>query len=99
MKPELTPVRFLVTASITSIWTTGVTTVAGGSQRIRVATSAALGCTCSITVDAKGVIYISSIYRNRIFKVDTSGNILTVAGSDLDNFMWRRWPGRERDIS
>ena len=89
MKRPLTHLSvFLVTAlTLPAFCQQIITTVAGGGPGDNTpATSAALGCPCSITANASGVVYLSSASRNRVFKVDLSGKIFTVAGSDLWDF-------------
>ena len=80
---------------IRKVDTTGIiTTVAGTGEPgysgdNGLATAAQLNCPENLALDAKGNLYIADTKNNRIRKVDTTGIITTVAGSDsefdLDN--------------
>ncbi|TLS74950.1 HYR domain-containing protein [Mariprofundus erugo] len=65
-----------------------ITTVAGTGGNASTgdggpATSAQLMGPADVVVDAAGNLYISEFYGNKIRKVDTSGNISTVAGTGI----------------
>ncbi len=50
------------------------------------ATNASLNTPTGLTVDAAGNVYIADSLNHRVRKVDTSGNITTVAGDGSDGF-------------
>jgi sugar lactone lactonase YvrE len=67
-----------------------ITTVAGGGTPTYpsigdggAATNASLSVPTGVTFDAFGNMYIADRYNGRIRKVDTAGNIITVAGKSL----------------
>ena len=64
--------------TISTVAGTGVT---GFSGDIGAATSAQLATPWGMTLDDEGNIYISDSYNHRIRKVDTDGNITTIAGT------------------
>jgi len=50
------------------------------------ATDASIGLARGVTVDAGGNLYIADSWNNRIRKIDTDGNITTVAGTGSGSF-------------
>ena len=66
-----------------------ITTVAGGGSTLGdggAATAARLNSPHDVAVDGSGNLYIADWGNNRIRKVDSSGNITTVAGSGTSGF-------------
>jgi uncharacterized protein (TIGR03437 family) len=61
----------------------GVATFGGDGGK---ATSAGIGGPFAVAVDSSGNFYISDQFNNRVRKVDTSGNISTVAGNGTAGF-------------
>ncbi|MHC1685848.1 MAG: DUF4073 domain-containing protein [Clostridiaceae bacterium] len=64
----------------------GIITEPGYSGDGGAATSAKLNNPIGVAVDSSGNIYIADTYNNRIRKVDTSGNISTVAGEGTRSY-------------
>jgi sugar lactone lactonase YvrE len=87
MKRLLTRLSILLAASLTlpAFGQQTITTFAGGGPADGTsAASVALGCTpCFLAVNSDGV-YVSG--GERVFKINSSGNIFTVAGNALQGF-------------
>jgi sugar lactone lactonase YvrE len=64
----------------------GTLGIAGSSGDGGVATSALLSSPQGVTFDASNNLYIADTANNRIRKVDSSGNISTIAGSGIAGF-------------
>ena len=66
-----------------------ISTVAGGGSSLGdggAATAAQLGAPRSVALDGAGNLYIADWFDHRIRKVDSSGNISTVAGTGTQGF-------------
>lgn len=81
-----------------------ITTVAGGgfagfSGDGGPATSASLNEPFAVAVDSANNLYIADTFNNRARKVDTQGNITTVAGSSVEGFAGDNGPAVNAELS
>jgi uncharacterized protein (TIGR03437 family) len=67
-----------------------ITTVAGGGSKDLgenvLATSTTLGNPVGLAIDGSGNLYVAEVDNNRVRKVSTSGNIVTIAGNGKQGF-------------
>jgi trimeric autotransporter adhesin len=99
MKRLLTGLSVLLATSLTlpALGQQTITTFAGGGPADGTsAASVALGCTpCFLAVNSAGV-YVSG--GERVFKINSSGNIFTVAGNALQGFSGDGGPARNATL-
>jgi sugar lactone lactonase YvrE len=80
---RLAAVAILVIGLIApAIWAQNtVQTIAGGGPNNLPALRASLGSPAAINIDGAGNVYVIDLYTERVFRVDTTGNVTVVAGS------------------
>jgi len=76
-----------------------ISTLAGGGPNNLAATASTLGFPGAIARDSSGNTYISDTLSNRIFKVDTSGNLTVFAGNILGNESGDGGPATDASLS
>ena len=80
-----------------------ITTVAGNGRGTYsgdggLATGASLYYPCGLAFDAFGNLYIADLSNNRVRKVDTSGNITTVAGNGTGTYAGDNGPAMKASL-
>ena len=76
-----------------------ITTVAGGGPNNVPAVSANIDNPVGVAFDAAGNLFISVLGNNRIFKVDTSGQLTVVAGIGISGFSGDGGPATSARLS
>jgi len=89
-------VTFMLAASLHA---QTISTLAGGGPNNLAATASVIGSPASAVRDANGNTYISDSLSNRIFKVDTTGNLTVFAGNVLSNDLGDGGPATAASLS
>jgi trimeric autotransporter adhesin len=73
---------FVIGLTAPPVWAQNtVQTIAGGGPNNLPVLKSSLGSPVAINIDAAGNVYVADLYSERIFKVDTTGNVTVVAGT------------------
>jgi trimeric autotransporter adhesin len=91
-KVRLTVIAILLSGLIApEVWAQNtVETIAGGGPNNLPALKSSMGYPTSVAVDGSGNVYVANPNYERVFKVDTTGNVTVVAGNET-------WGGIPKD--
>src|SRR5260370_27769555 len=73
---------FVVGLIARAVWAKNrVQTIAGGGPNNLPALKSSLGSPAAVDIDGAGNVYVVDLYSERVFRVDTTGNVTLVAGN------------------
>ena len=73
---------FVIGLMAPAVWAQNtVQTVAGGGPNNLPALKSSLGFPAAVAIDGAGNVYVVGLHSERVFRVDTTGNVTVVAGS------------------